>query len=410
MRALNELFRLGELSRSDLARQLGLNRSSIGYIVDDLLAAGLARERSGSTPRQSDKQIGRPGVAVEINPLGAIFLGLEIGVDHITLVALDMAAREILNQTTRYSTAQHSPDEAIVCVADILNQAIASLRERASRIKGVCVAIPALVRDGVVFNGFMLGWRDIPLRRKLEDALSIRVPVVIENDANAFAVGETYLGNSLDPNAVVAFLLIENGAGGGIVIGRTLFRGAAGFAGEFGQMLVWSETADGIAVRKDRLERFIGKDGAVEAYIAAGGPVEADFEAFLEALHSGDASAIRAANEWGDSLARGLINLTNILSPELVILGGAGALIYRYVETRVHTLMHGGLLEGLPVPRIELTRTVAGGPALGGACLLHQNMFAVDEKRVHGMDENSEFGEWRQAKRRPPRSPMRVRL
>ena len=262
-----------------------------------------------------------------------------------------------------------------------------SLRERASRIKGVCVAIPALVSDGIVRNGLMLGWRNVALRHKLQEALSIKAPVVIENDANAFAVGETYLGGASSADTVVAFLLIENGAGGGVVIGGTLFRGAAGFAGELRQLPVCNEPADGQAVRAGALERFIGKDAVVEAYRAAARSADADFETFLEALAAGEAAAVRVANEWGDWLARGLISLTNVLSPELIILGGTVAPIYRFVETRIQTLMRSEFLEGLPVPTIELSKTASRGAAAGGACLLHQSMFSVDQSRLYGVRE-----------------------
>jgi predicted NBD/HSP70 family sugar kinase len=410
MRVLNALFRQGQLTRSQLARQLGLNRSSIGYIVEDLIADGLVRERESGPARNGDRHLGRPGVSVEINPLGGIFVGVEIGVDHITLVALDMAAREILNQTTRYATARHTPDEAISRVAELLNEAIGSLHGRASRIKGVCVAIPALVRDGIVRNGLMLGWRNVALRQKLEEELSVKVPVVIENDANAFAVGETYLGAASSANTVVAFLLIENGAGGGVVIGGTLFRGAAGFAGEFGQLPVCNEPPEGKDVRRGPLERFIGKDAVVEAYRAAAASPDGDFETFLEALNAGDAAAVRAANEWGDWLARGLICLTNILSPELIILGGSVATVYRFVETRVQTVMRREFLEGLPVPAIELSKTASRGAAAGGACLLHQSMFSVDESRLYGARGDDGSGDGSEAQRHRRGSPMQLRV
>lgn len=373
IRALNALFREGGMSRADLARLLGLNRSSIGFIVRDLLADRLAREGKPAETRQA-RRTGRPGIRVEIDPDGVTFLGIEIGVEHITVVAIDLSAREILRRSAAYPTRERTPATGIGKAAEMLEAAIASLGAGRARARGVCVAVPALVREGVVRNGLMLGWRNVPLQRLLEQRLGPGLPVRVENDANAFAIGETYRGASARPDTV-AFLLIENGAGGGVVLGGQLLRGSSGFAGEFGQIPV--------GIGAGHLESHVGKDAVLARYRANGAPPSADLPHLVSAVRAGEAVAVRTANEWGDCLAHGLVAITDVLDPGLIVLGGSVAALFPPVRARVEATMRAAFLEGFPVPRIELSRLGSGGAAFGGACLLHQAMFAVDERLVH---------------------------
>jgi predicted NBD/HSP70 family sugar kinase len=403
IQALNALFREGGMSRADLARRLRLNRSSIGFIVRDLLADRLAREgepaRTGGVPRT-----GRPGIVVEIDPDGATFLGIEIGVDHVTVVAIDLAAREILRRSVAYPTGERPPATGIAKAAEMLDAAIASLGSGRSRIRGACVAVPALVREGVVRNGQMLGWRNVPLQRMLELRLGNGLPVVVENDANAFAIGETYRGAAARPDTA-AFLLIENGAGGGVVVGGRLLRGSSGFAGEFGQLPLGSEWASPRADRSGRLESQVGKDAVLARYRAHGAPPSADLPHLLSALRAGDAAAQRTADEWGDSLACGLVAIADALDPGLIVLGGSVAALFPYVQARVEAAMRAALLEGFPVPRIELSALGPGGAAFGGACLLHQAMFEVDERLVHSQEGRPRRPRGKERKRGRSRRP-----
>ena len=180
VRALNTLFRQRAMTRASLARSLGLNRSSIGFIVDELLADGLVREREIVSSRHSGGQkTGRPGIHVQIDPNGGIFLGAEIGVDHVTIAAIDLAAREIRCDSTPYAVSHYPPIDSVAKVGALLNAVIGSFANNAARIKGICVAVPALVRDGVVCNGLMLGWRDVELRRELASTLCADLPIVV---------------------------------------------------------------------------------------------------------------------------------------------------------------------------------------------------------------------------------------
>ena len=400
VQALNALFRLGGMSRADLARRLNLNRASVGYIIQDLLTAGLVRERSGPDGGGAPVRAGRPGIVVELDPGGATFVGAEIGVDHITAVAIDLSARAFLHRSVPYATAARPPQVGIRRAAGLIQSVARSLEKGRGVIQGACVAVPALVRDGTVVNALMLGWREVPLRDLLQEALGRRVTVLVENDANALAIGETY-GVASQPWDTVVCLDIENGAGGGIVIGGELFRGSTGFAGELGQLpLGGAGFASGLQ-RSGHLESYIGKDAVLARYRNNGGPASADLLQLLAALRARERIALRTAAEWGDRLAHGLTLVVHVVNPGRIVVGGSVAAIYPHVAERVREAMRKEFLEGFPLPDIEASRLGTAGTAYGAACLLHQRMFSVDERLVHPQ-------EVREGRRRGAK-PRRVR-
>ena len=376
------------MSRSDLARQLGLNRATLGYIVHDLLSEGFAREHPDAERSDGTTRSGRPGIVVDLDPNGAFFLGAEIGVDHITVSVVDLGGNEFKRQSMSYEIGNVSPDIGIHDVAELIDSVVSSLGGRKKKVRGVCVTAPGLVRDGVVVNALMLGWRDLPLQDLLQEALGKKFPVLVENDANALAIGVAYRAAS-EPSETLVCLNIENGVGGGIAIGGKLFRGAAGFAGEFGQLPLGGKGFCTGLHRPGHLESYIGKDAVLARYRSHGGTPTFDLPHFLLALKANDQTALRTAADWADRLAQGLTHVIHVINPGRVILGGSVAQIYPYVSKRIEDAIRKEFLEGFPLPAIELPREDAGGTAFGAACLLHQHMFSIDEQLVHSSGDDS---------------------
>lgn len=391
IRALNALFRNAGMSRADLARALGLNRSTTGNIITSLMTDGLAVERPGTPRGESAAKTGRPGIQVQIDPIGATFLGAEIGVDRLSVVAIDMAAQEISHISIPFPTFEQTPEAGIDRMAALIAEMIGRLANP-SRIRGLCVALPALLDpDGLVINGLILGWRNVRLKAMIAERMRARFPkldldIWIENDANAFAIAETYR-DTTHRSETVAFLLIENGAGGGIVIGGRLFRGSAGLAGEFGQIVLGGAGFYGGRHKPGHLESYIGKDAILARYRANGAPDGADIDHLLQALARGEAIALRTAQAWGEGLATGLIQLTSVLNPGLIILGGSVAPVFPYVARAVEEAMQHELLEGFPMPKIDISSLGLEGPALGAALLMHQRMFSIDESAIYASEQ-----------------------
>lgn len=371
--ALNALFRKGGMSRAELARVLGLNRSSTGNIVASLMSSGLVIE-APDTPRPGEeKRTGRPGIEIRLSPDGGYFTGVEIGVDRLSAVVIDLSASTVQQKSVAFDSPAFPPEAVIAKAAALAASVLPTVEE--SRLKGICVTLPALLdHAGNARNAHMLGWRDTPVTDMLREFLPFPIDVTAENDANAFAIGEIYSGD-LDWSNTSIFLHIENGVGGAITAGGRLFRGAFGFAGEFGHLTIERNGRPARRGTAGELETLIGKDMVLGTYEEQGG--QPDLDRFLAALARGDEMARRIADAWADDLSHGLAQLVKVLDPDLVVLGGSVAPIYPFVEKRVRENLDSMLIVGLPRPKIELSTLGPSGAAFGAACMVHQRFFSA---------------------------------
>jgi glucokinase len=232
----------------------------------------------------------------------------------------------------------------------------------------VGVGAPGLVdHEGMLrFAPNLPGVVDVPLRADLQARLG--VPVVVENDATAACWAERELGAARGADDVVVVTL-GTGIGGGIVSGGVLQRGANGFAGEIGHMVVnpdgppcpcgkrgcWERYASGSGLGRLARERGLGQRG----------------EAVTAAALRGDADAAKVMAEFAWWVALGLVNLAYVLDPSTFVLGGglieAGDVLLEPARQAFTTLLAGSAHR----PPVSLV-PAALGPRAGaiGAALL----------------------------------------
>lgn len=205
-------------------------------------------------------------------------------------------------------------------------------------VRAVGVAAAGLVESstGILRFAPNLAWRDAPLVGHLESELRLRV--VAENDNTAAVWGEYRFG-AASGHAEVLLVGVGTGIGGGIVSGGELFRGAHGFAGEIGHIVMdpsgplcgcgnhgcWEQLASGQAVTRagrqavlDRAETSLVERSGGEAERVTGSMV-------TEAARAGDMVAVAILSDVGRWLGTGIAGLVNVLDPEIVVLAGGVA-------------------------------------------------------------------------------------
>ncbi|HES77170.1 MAG TPA: ROK family transcriptional regulator [bacterium] len=329
---LDVLRHRAPLSRAELAGLTGLNRSTISSIIADLLEQGLICETELQTPTT-----GRPGMLLTLNPNGGAAVGVEIGVDFISIVLSDFEARILWQQHT--ITDPDAEQITILERAESLTaEALSIAATRGLHPLGIGLGIPGLVdvRQGKLIFAPNLHWHDVPLRLMWTQRFGL--PVYVENEANAAALGEYTFGVAKD---IANFLYLSAGVGlgGGIVIDGQLYRGSHGFAGEIGHMTLYPdgkpcgcgkvgcwETVVGPRALIQRVRTAIqaggGLDGTTNS-VWSGDPNAITVEAIVEAAEAGDEIALNALDDVAHHLSLGIANLVNIFNPELVVLGGA---------------------------------------------------------------------------------------
>lgn len=374
--ALQALFRLGRLSRADLAREMGLNRSSSGSIIAELVARGLVQETEGENSKdQVHVRAGRPGILLELIPEAMCFLGAEIGVEHISTVQIDLAGNIVRSAVEAFDGRSVSVEEA---VARAVEQAFRDLPEESrERCEGFGLSSPSQMSgDGVVRLAPLLGWRDVNLVDLVRTVLPTNMPVVAENDANAFAIGATYRLQGA-PSGVMLFLVIESGVGGGIVIDGKLFRGGHGLAGEIGH--VKAPTGEGRT-----LEQAIGLEWVLGEYRALAGHANGRLDEFLQDVRDRAPGPVAIADEWARVLSYALVQASRLIDPNRIVLGGSVAALYPMVAARVAAYIKGGQEENFPTPEITVDTEASAGSAFGAACIMHQLYLSQGERALRG--------------------------
>lgn len=254
-------------------------------------------------------------------------IGVDIGGTKVGAGVVDDDGT-IVAQLLRPTPADR-PDLVAETVADVVRE-LAEGRE----IEAVGVGAAGFVDEtrSVVRFAPNLAWREEPLQKKISGLVGL--PVVVENDANAMAWGETRFGAGRGQSHVVC-ITIGTGIGGGLVFDGRLFRGHWGMGAELGHMQVvpggrlcgcgqrgcWEQYASGNALVLEAREIAAAHPERAEILLGlAGGTIEG--EEVTEAARRGDEAALQAFATLADWLGQGLADLAAILDPGCFILGG----------------------------------------------------------------------------------------
>ncbi|HWW75484.1 MAG TPA: ROK family transcriptional regulator, partial [Pyrinomonadaceae bacterium] len=185
------------ISRADLARRLGVNRSTVTDTFKPLIAAGLVREDALPPPNGTGRALGRPAAALSFNDMEDYFVGVSVGVRR-SMVGLAGLTGEVLVEK-EFETPS-DPEDALELTSSIVSSLCEQVRGRRLRVVGVTVPGPTDAARRRVNYAPHLGWHNVPVADALRfDADGIAcseeaaVPVVVENDATAAALYEARL-------------------------------------------------------------------------------------------------------------------------------------------------------------------------------------------------------------------------
>jgi len=246
----------------------------------------------------------------------------------------------------------------------VLDSLAAAVRQLGAKAETVGVAIPGEVDDqGICYRlPNVPGFGNYPMRRQLETRLGCRVS--IENDATAAALAERLFGWGTQFRS---FLLVTlgTGIGGGLILGGELQRGTNGFAGEFGHMVV---DRDGIAC-------VCGQRGCWERYASgsalrrmAGGRRG---EEVVDAARDHDPASVALIAEFAHWVAIGLCNLTNLVDPACLVIGGGLAasadVLLPPIREAFESLLYSP--EHRPHPQLRFAELGEQAGAIGAAML-----------------------------------------
>ncbi len=361
-----------QLTRAEVARRLGLNRSTVTNLVDGLLQRNLLTENDWIASQTDGRDMGRPGINIALNPSGCYFLGVEVGVDVLRFALLNMAL-EVVEKAQISISPPHTPEKAAQHIAVKLSKYLRDPRY-GEKVQSVYVTVPGLIRnDGVVAYVPIDGWRDVDFLSLLVSKLPL--PVHLENDANAAAFGEVYCHPALVQGLTVFFTLLANGCGGAVIINDRILKGSAGLGGDFGHIRVHDGGPICNCGQRGCLEPLVSLKALQEHLDGDAIPKDASPEEIVDCAIEGNASALVATRHFTHYLALGLVSATNIFNPNNIILGGLMRPVIEYVLDDLRAAVKNGIMPGIPAPAIDLSRNGEYECAIGVAALAHQAEF-----------------------------------
>jgi predicted NBD/HSP70 family sugar kinase len=373
---LREVAERGQRSRTTLALDTGLNKSTVSSLVAELSELGLLRDSGQERPGA----VGRPAQNVELHPRGPFVLGLEINVDYLAVWATDLAGTAY-HRSFVASDNRAEPEEVLARLSQLARHALDQPFAVGRLPAAATVAVPGIVAaDGDLVVAPNLHWQDVSVPELLGESLG---PVGVENEANLGALAELTEGAGRGLGDFV-YLSGEVGIGAGIVLGGELFRGSRGFGGEIGHLTIDPYGPPCPCGSRGCLERLAGQDALLRLagwdarMRGPGSRPEWPGRMLADSAAGGHAKTLEALSQVGHTLGIAVATAVNLLNPHAVLLGGYFAPLTPWLRTPIEAELHGRLLAGDGSGCQILAARLGGEAAVRGAAAASRRAVLAD--------------------------------
>jgi predicted NBD/HSP70 family sugar kinase len=328
---LRALYEHSPISRAEVARMSGLTRTTVGEVVGELIADGMARE-VGRGPSTG----GKAPILLELVEGARHVVGLDLGEFVFRGALVDLRGQVV--QTAERKVEGLDGEQALAVVHELVDELA---HGRADTLLGIGVGTPGIVdaETGTIRWAVNLDWQDLPLGEILRERYD--VPVQVANDSRAAALAiqlfsERAAGDRRSSNLVA--IKVGRGIGAGVVLGGELFHGDGFGAGEIGHTVVDVDGAECRCGRFGCLETVASSRAILRratelaqeqprsmlgARLAARG--ELRLQDVAASLNSGDENTRRIVVSAGRYLGQVVAGLIGVLDVERIVLHGSVA-------------------------------------------------------------------------------------
>ncbi len=383
-RVLAYLHQEKEVSRIQIANKLQISPATVGLICKDLIETGMVVTVGTGTSTG-----GRRPTFLKLNERANYFIGCDLGICHIISVLVDIYG----NVIDRNSVPIDPRDEMDV----ILDRMISSIRsliltaeKKQLPVIGIGLSLPGLLdfsRGISVFAPNLTHWRNVPIVERVKKEFGLAV--LMDNDARAMVLGEFWFGAGRGCRNLVC-VNIGSGIGSGIMFDGRLYQGVAGGAGEIGHVTVNDNgprcpcgsngclelMASGPAIAARAIQAVsIGASTLIQT-LTEGNYSLIDAKVVAEAARQGDKLATDILMDAGRYIGIGVAMVANLLSPEMVIIGGgvaqSGEFFIDIIRSTVYQRAYTIIVNKLEVVSSQLKENAS---AMGAAAAFIQQTF-----------------------------------
>jgi predicted NBD/HSP70 family sugar kinase len=370
---LRTIRELGPISRTQLAKEVGLSNKTVNDVTEFLLNEGFIRDYSAAEDSQTRTRGPVPRLFTFCADLGHV-LGIDVGADKIVVIVANLTGNVV--GSARRPTSSAKPVEILAGIRLAMASALAESQVDKASLKAVAIGTPGVVDAGLIRLAPQLGdWAGVDLGHELDPSLPC--PVLVKNEAHLSILAERWRGAAQGIDDAV-YIQLGVGVGAALMIRGEAYGGASGAAGEIGYLPLFRqsrvtdgpgsfETAvGGTAYARLGREAAATEKGAVLRDLAGGNPAAVDAEIVFAAVRLGDPAARRIVETLTATLARGVAAAVVLLDPAAVIIGGG---LSRAGDSLLEPLSrHLGRILPSP-PRVLLSSLGSDAVALGAVRL-----------------------------------------
>ena len=310
------------------------------------------------------------------------YIGLDVGGTTFKAGVVTEDGR-IVHKDAMPTGIERPYQEIIADMAALCKKVAADAGIEMSEIKSIGVGVPGLFdnKTGMIPFCTNLGWHDIPFVAEMKKHLD--TPVYGDNDATVAGLAESVAGVSAGIRDSV-FLTLGTGVGGGIIIDGKPYSGAHGCGSEIGHMMIkmggelctcgnygcFERYASATAIIREARKAIVEYPESSMLAACGGDPEKLNAKIVIDAAKAGDEAAKAVFGGYVQALAVGIINIINMLDPEVIVLGGgvsaAGEFLLNAVREAVKPMM---FFKTMPYARIELAQLGNDAGIIGAAML-----------------------------------------
>jgi predicted NBD/HSP70 family sugar kinase len=374
--ALRLLRVKGGLTQAEISRATGLSHAAVSNIVRELVDQGVARSTTVS-------RNGRRATEVTLNPSSGLVGGIDFGNRHVRVALADLT-HTVLAEAQHTLPYGHEAAPSVSEAADMFRDLVNGAGRELGDVQMVAVGLPGPMDRSTgrtASPAILPGWANFAVKSAFEGALRVRT--IVDNDANLGALAEGLWGVGRGATDF-AYIKISTGIGAGLVLNSKVYRGVAGTAGEIGHTTIEENGPLCRCGNRGCLETLAAAPALLDLLRRSYGD-ELTLEDVLRHSEDGDIGCRRVISDAGRHIGVALANLCNLLSPQMIIVGGELALAGDVLLTAIRDSM-GRRAVAVPTQATEVVAGVLHERAgvLGALALALQESdeYAVDGAHI----------------------------
>lgn len=315
-RVIAALRRQGAMTRAALA-DVGLSRSTVQSVIEELTEAGMVIEIGPDTA----SGLGRPPILVGLRGSLGVTVGVEIANRTIRVAVCDLAQEPLLH--TRASTDDRAdPVTTLTKASALIDKALARTGFRRDQVLGVGIALPGPIQQRTGLTGracTLKPFVGVNCKELARDVL--RLPVLVDNDANLAAIAEATWGAAKGCRDL-AYVYSATGIGVGFIVNGALYSGANGTAGEIGHTTIDENGLVCACGGRGCLNTLASPDAIIRNLKQSHGS-DLTIADVITLARGGDAGCCRVLADAGRHIGVAAANMYNLLDPEMIVIGGS---------------------------------------------------------------------------------------